>query len=136
MSSYDHALDWVRRETDSGALPAAVLGIATADGVQELVAFGASGERAASVGDHFPLFSVTKPIVAMTDPLSAAIPEFGAQRADTVLLHHMLSHSSGIGDPLFDSATGRRADLLADGSEFAAGTAVRYSTLALEGESG
>ncbi|RZU66810.1 CubicO group peptidase (beta-lactamase class C family) [Microterricola gilva] len=146
MSSYDHAIDWVRRETESAHLPAAVLGIATAEGVQELVAFGASGERAASVGDHFPLFSVTKPIVAMTalravergrlaltDPLTAAIPEFGAKRADTVELRHMLSHSSGIGDPPFDSATGRRADLLADGSEFAAGAAVRYSTLAFEG---
>jgi CubicO group peptidase (beta-lactamase class C family) len=146
MSSYDHAIDWVRRETASGALPAAVLGIATADGVREIVAFGASGERAASVDDHFPLFSVTKPIVAMTalravergqlsltDALSAAVPGFGAQRADTVELRHLLSHSSGIGDPSLGSPLGLRADLLADGSEFGAGSAVRYSSLAFEG---
>jgi CubicO group peptidase (beta-lactamase class C family) len=37
---------------------------------------------------------------------------------DTVELRHMLSHSSGIGDPPYDSATGRRADLLADGFTF------------------
>ncbi|PPL14101.1 serine hydrolase domain-containing protein [Microterricola pindariensis] len=146
MSNYSHALDWARRQTDEGRLPAAVLGIATADGVQELAAFGASGERAASVGDHFPLFSVTKPIVALTalravergqlaltDPLSAALPGFGADRPDTVELRHLLSHTSGISEPPLDSAVGLRAELLAAGSEFPAGAAVRYSSLAYEG---
>lgn len=149
MSSYSHAIDWARRQVADGGLPTAVLGIATAEGVHELVAFGASGERAASVDDHYPLFSVTKPIVAMTalravergqlgleDLLSRAVDGFAAgnpARAATVQLHHLLSHSSGIGDPSIDSPAGTRADLLADSGEFAVGTAVRYSTLAFEG---
>lgn len=146
MSNYSYAIDWAKRHVAEGDLPSAVLGVATADGVQELVAFGASGDRAASVNDHYPLFSVTKPIVAMAalravergqlsldDPLSGAVPGYGSDRADTVELRHLLSHSSGIGDPSIDSPAGPRADLLADSGEFAAGTAVRYSTLAFEG---
>lgn len=149
MSTYSHAIDWARRHAADGSLPTAVLGIATTDGVQELVAFGASGERAASVDDHFPLFSVTKPIVAMAalravergqlgleDLLSDAVEGFAVgnpARAATVQLRHLLSHSSGIGDPSLSSPAGVRADLLADSGAFAVGTAVRYSSLAFEG---
>lgn len=62
------------------------------------------GARAAQLGDHFPLFSVTKPLVAMTamravergllaliNPLSAAVPGFGANRVDAVELRHLLA---------------------------------------------
>ena len=60
MPTFDHAIDWVRRNVDDGPLPTAVLGIATADGVVAIDAFGA-----ASADDHYPLFSVTKPIVGL-----------------------------------------------------------------------
>ena len=60
MPQFDHAFDWVRGHVDDGPLPTAVLGIATAEGVVALDAFGA-----ASVDDHYPLFSVTKPIVGL-----------------------------------------------------------------------
>ena len=146
MSSYDHAIAWARTQVSKGRLPTAVLGIATAEGTQELVAFGASGERAASVDDFYPLFSVTKPVVAMTalraiergllsltDPLRNAVPGFGANRVDTVELRHLLTHTSGISDPSLESPLGLRADLVNTDPEFGAGQAVRYSTLAFEG---
>ncbi|AMB59901.1 serine hydrolase domain-containing protein [Microterricola viridarii] len=146
MSNHGYAVDWARTHVEAGRLPTAVLGIATADGVQELVAFGASGQRSAAVDDYFPLFSVTKPVVAMTalravergrlsltDPLSNAVPGFGANRSDVVELRHLLSHSSGISDPNIASPAGLRADLIGTGAEFGAGQAVRYSSLAFEG---
>ncbi|GAA1839438.1 serine hydrolase domain-containing protein [Agromyces salentinus] len=140
MPIFDHAFDWTRRAVDRGPLPSAVLGIATADGTVALDAFGA-----ASVDDHYPLFSVTKPIVGLAalhqieqgrltpdTPLSAALPEFGAGRDDVVRLRHLVSHTSGIAEPPLD-AQGLRALLLQPGRDFAAGTASRYSTLAYEG---
>ena len=65
MPTFAHAFDWVRRHVDEGPLPSAVLGVATADGVVALDAFGVEGGRPTAVDDHFPLFSVTKPIVGL-----------------------------------------------------------------------
>ncbi len=45
MPTFAHAFDWVRRNVDDGPLPTAVLGIATADGVVALDAFGVEGGR-------------------------------------------------------------------------------------------
>ena len=83
--------------------PTAVLGIATADGVVALDAFGA-----ASVDDHYPLFSMTKPIVGLAalrlveqgrltaeTPLTRAVPEFGAGRDDVVRLRHLVEPHLG-----------------------------------------
>lgn len=140
MPAFDHAFDWVRRHVDAGALPTAVLGVATADGVVALDAFGG-----ASVDDHYPVFSVTKPMVGLAalrlieqgrltpqTPLSAAVPEIGTVRDDVVRLRHLASHTSGIIEPPMD-APGLRRLLLADGRDFAAGTVSRYSTIAFEG---
>ncbi|GAA1924931.1 hypothetical protein GCM10009775_16500 [Microbacterium aoyamense] len=123
-----------------------MLGIATADGVVALDAFGATDGRVAKIDDHFRLFSVTKPLTGLTaaraiergllnpeTPLSAALPGFGADRDDTVRLWHLASHTSGIAEPALDSATPQRDDLLAAGRDFRAGTMSRYSTLAFEG---
>ena len=145
MPHFDHAFDWVRRHVEHGPLPTAVLGIATGDGVVALDAFGSHGGRAASVDDHYPLFSITKPIVGLAalhlieqgrltaeTPLSRAIPEFGAGREDVVRLRHLVSHTSGVAEPPMD-APGLRALLLAPGRDFAAGTMSRYSTIAFEG---
>ncbi|WP_308798476.1 serine hydrolase domain-containing protein [Agromyces silvae] len=140
MPAFDHAFDWARRHVADGRLPTAVLGIATADGVVALDAFGE-----ASADDHYPLFSVTKPVVGLaaltlveegrltaTTPLAAAVPGFGAGRDDVVQLRHLVSHTSGIAEPAID-APGLRAALVAAGRDFAAGTVSRYSTIAFEG---
>ncbi len=141
MPTFDHAFDWVRRNVDDGPLPTAVLGIATADGVVAIDAFGA-----ASADDAYPLFSVTKPIVGLaalrlveegrllpTTPLTRAVPEFGAGRDDEVQLRHLVSHTSGIVEPPLDTPDGLRPSLLAPGRDFAAGTMSRYSSIAFEG---
>jgi CubicO group peptidase (beta-lactamase class C family) len=146
MPNFDHAFDWARRHVEHGPLPTAVLGVATADGTVALDAFASEGGRAASVDDHYPLFSVTKPIVGLAalrlieegrltpeTPLSAAIPEFGADRDDVVRLGHLVSHTSGIIEPPMDTPAGLRPSLLAPGRDFAAGTVSRYSTIAFEG---
>ncbi|WP_394554077.1 serine hydrolase domain-containing protein [Agromyces sp. MMS24-JH15] len=138
--SFDHAFDWVRRHVASGALPTAVLGVADASGIIALDAFGG-----ASADDHYPLFSITKPIVGLAalhlveegrltfeTPLSAALPAFGADRDDVVRLRHLASHTSGIPEPALD-APDQRGALLAPGRDFAAGTTSRYSTVAFEG---
>ncbi|HEY6801368.1 MAG TPA: serine hydrolase domain-containing protein [Agromyces sp.] len=145
MPTFDHAFDWIRRHVEHGPMPTAVLGVATAEGVVALDAFGSQGGRAASVDDHYPLFSITKPIVGLAalhlieqgrltadTPLSAAVPEFEAARDDVVRLRHLVSHTSGIAEPPMD-AQGLRASLLAPGRDFAAGTMSRYSTIAFEG---
>lgn len=145
MTGFDHAFDWARRHVEHGPLPTAVLGVATADGVVALDAFGTERGRAASVDDHYPLFSITKPIVGLAalhlieqgrltpeTPLDRAISGFGADRDDVVQLRHLVSHTSGIVEPPLD-APGLRELLLAPGREFEAGTVSRYSTLAFEG---
>ncbi|MBF4574268.1 beta-lactamase family protein [Herbiconiux sp. VKM Ac-1786] len=146
MSGYGHALAWARRQVDEGVLPTAVLGIADANGVLELEAFGASGPRRAAVGDHYPLFSITKPIVALTalraverglltpqTPLQDARPAFGLRRSDTVRLRHLLSHTSGIAEPPLHTPLGLEASLLGADADFAAGTVSRYSSIAFAG---
>lgn len=146
MPRFDHAFDWVRRNVDDGPLPTAVLGIATSTGVAALEAFGVERGRAASVDDHYPLFSVTKPMVGLAalrlieagrltpeTPLAAAVPEFGADRDDVVRLRHLVSHTSGIIESPMDDPAGPRASLLVPGRDFAAGTMSRYSTVAFEG---
>lgn len=60
MTPYGAAFDWARRHVDAGRLPTAVLGIATADGVVALDAFGATDGRPARVDDPYWLFSITK----------------------------------------------------------------------------
>ena len=146
MPQFDAAFDWVRRRVHDGPLPSAVLGVATSEGVVALDAFGATGGHAASVDDHYPLFSITKPIVGLAalhlveqgrltpeTPLSRAVPTFGAERDDDVRLRHLVSHTSGIVEPPLDTPDGLRRSLLAPGRDFPAGAASRYSSIAFEG---
>ncbi|WP_448808280.1 serine hydrolase domain-containing protein [Agromyces bauzanensis] len=146
MPTFDHAFDWARRQVADGPLPTAVLGVATAEGVVALDAFGSERGRAASVDDHYPLFSITKPLIGLAalrlieegrltfeSPLTNAVPEFGAGRDDVVRLRHLVSHTSGIGEPPLDTPGGLRPSLLAPGRDFEAGTVSRYSTIAFEG---
>jgi CubicO group peptidase (beta-lactamase class C family) len=147
MTGFSHAFDWARRQVEDGPLPTAVLGIATAEGVADVAAFGSSGNRVAHLRDAYPLFSITKPLVALTAlravergllaldaPLVDAAPEL-AGHADAVTLTHLLSHTSGLGEPPLDAPLGLRRSLLEGGRDFAAGTMTRYSSIAFEGVS-
>jgi CubicO group peptidase (beta-lactamase class C family) len=146
VTGYGAAFDWARRHVDAGRLPTVVLGVATADGIVALDAFGATDGRAAGIDDAYWLFSITKVLTGLTaaraiergfltteTPLSAVLPEFGAGRDDVVRLRHLVSHTSGVREPTLDPAEGLRAALLAPGRDFAAGTASRYSTVAFDG---
>lgn len=145
MTEYAAAFDWARRAVEAELLPTAVLGVATAEGVVALDAFGATGGRRAKVDDHYRLFSVTKPLVGLVaaraiergllvpgTPLAAAIPEFGRHRDDLVRLRHLASHTSGITEPALDAGS-LRDRLVNAGRDFAAGTMSRYSSIAFEG---
>ncbi len=142
---FAHAFDWARRHVDSGALPTAVLGVATAAGTQAVDAFGATGTRRALVDDHYRLFSITKPLVGLAaarmieaglataeSPLHADFPAFANTRDDVVKLWHLASHTSGITEPPMDISAGLESGLLG-GRDFAAGSASRYSSIAFEG---
>ena len=146
------AADWTRRHVDAGRLPVAVLGIADASGVLHLEAFGTDGGRAASVDDRFALYSVTKPLVALTamraverglltieTPLRDALPAFAHPQ---VTLAHLLSHTSGIADLVLEGsgpiashggATTLREAIERAPLEFVTGTARRYNNLAWQG---
>jgi CubicO group peptidase (beta-lactamase class C family) len=125
-----NAFEWAKRQVDGGILPTAVVGTATSKGIVDVAAFGSSDGRAAAATDPYPLFSITKPIVALTAlravetgllaldaPLDAAVPGF---RHPGVTLTHLLSHTSGIAEPPLDLGTGVRAP-------------TRYSSIAFEG---
>ncbi len=146
------AADWTRRHVEAGRLPVAVLGIADASGVLHLEAFGTDDDRTAHVDDRFALYSVTKPLVALTamravergllsteTPLKDALPVFAHPQ---VTLAHLLSHTSGIADLVLNgtgpiashgNATTLREAIERAPLEFVTGTARRYNNLAWEG---
>lgn len=141
MAAYTAAFEWAQRHVAAGRLPTAVLGVATADGIVALDAFGDVTADAV-----YPLFSITKVLTGITaaravergllttqTPLTDALPEFGASRPDVVRLGHLVSHTSGISEPPLDTEIPLRTELLTRGRDFAAGTASRYSTIAFEG---
>ncbi|BCW56915.1 MULTISPECIES: serine hydrolase domain-containing protein [Micrococcaceae] len=138
--------DWARKQVDLGRVPVAVLGIASSRGIEDVVAFGTDAGRQATPEDHFALFSVSKPISALTvmrqveqgklslgAPLSAAVPAFGARRTDSVTLEQLLSHRSGIADPALDAGTPLREALTKADQAFYAGSLVQYCNIAFEG---
>jgi CubicO group peptidase (beta-lactamase class C family) len=132
------ATAWVTKLVDGGLLPDAVLGIADASGARTVSAFG--GARS---DDRYPLFSVTKPIVALAVvravergelslrmPLSRALPGIGDGALGTVRLHHLLSHTSGIGEPALDDPTPLPRLLAGIEQRRPPGSTLRYSSLA------
>lgn len=146
MSAYDAVVDHVSALVQAGALPTAVIGVASSDGIQLLEARGRTGPRAARTGDHYRLFSITKPLVGLVaarelergtltldTPLTEALPGFGAHRDDVVRLRHLASHTSGITEPELDDARPLREALVSAGRDTEAGTLRRYSSLAFEG---
>lgn len=147
------ATDWTRRQVDSGRLPVAVLGIADASGIVTLEAFGRDGERTATTDDRFAIYSITKPLVALTamraierglltseTPLTRALPGFAS---DSVTLGQLVSHTSGVTDLNLEvgntaGSSHGRASTLREAIErapleYVPGTARRYNNLAWVG---
>ena len=141
---------WVRHHVDAGHFPAAVLGVTDATGTQHLEAFGTVDDRPTTTDDRFALYSVTKPLVALTvmraveqghltvdARLRDALPGF---LSPDVTLAHLMSHSSGIVDHLLGTSLPAGATSLHDvvertGLETVVGTARRYNNLAWAGVS-
>ena len=153
-TAFGAAADWTRRHVEAGRLPVAVLGIVDVNGVVDITAFGtdpASG-RVAHVDDRFALYSVTKPLVALTamraverglltteTPLQDALPGFVSRE---VTLAHLTSHTSGVADLTLEGGGSARthghATTLREAIErapldFAPGTARRYTNLTWSG---
>ncbi len=138
---FEEALGWARTQVETGMVPGGVLGVVTADGAVELDAVGD-----ARPGDAYPLFSITKALVGVSvgrllasgelsldARLADAVPGFGADRPDEVLLRHLVSHSAGIPEPALDFAGDLDEALLSPGRDFVAGTASRYSSIGYQG---
>ena len=103
MSTIDELLATARADVEEGRIPACQLAVAR-DG--ELLAFETFG--AATNRTRFCIFSATKPIVAsavwlligdgtldITRPVSAYVPEFGANGKEHVTVEQVLLHTSG-----------------------------------------
>jgi len=142
----DDALAWTSRLVSSGFLPGAVIGVADPAGPIATWAGGSIAGRDVTSDDVFPLFSVTKPIVALAalrevaggalaldTPLADAVPEVTGRHPVPLRLHHLLEHTSGISEPPLDSPDGLDRSLRTAGSLFDAGTRVSYSSLAFHG---
>jgi CubicO group peptidase (beta-lactamase class C family) len=106
------AFDALRVRVGPGRASAAVLAVATSDGLVREEAFGIEGGSVA-VGDRFFLASITKPIVAtavvqlaaegrisLGEPLRTYLPDLAETHA-TITTRHVLTHTSGIPDDAF-----------------------------------
>lgn len=146
MTTYDAAFQRVSQSVDDGTLPSAVLGIATAEGVVAMDAFGATERGPVDVDDFYRIFSITKPLVGLAaaraiergrltvfTPLESAMPGFNSTRDDVVRLLHLASHTSGVNEPALDDHRPLRQALAVAGRQFAAGSYRAYSSLAFEG---
>ena len=153
-TAFGPVADWTRREVEIGRLPVAVVGLVDTDGVVDVAAFGTDpvSGRTAHVDDRFALYSITKPLVALTamraverglltidTRLTDAVPAFGHAG---VTLQHLLSHTSGIADVVLEdggpvrshgNALTLREALERAPIEFVPGTARRYANLSWEG---
>lgn len=144
------ASDWVRRHVEAGRFPAAVLGVTDARGTLHVEAFGQVHGRATAIDDRFALYSVTKPLAALTAMraverghltvdarLQDALPGFLSR---DVTLAHLMSHTSGLidyalGQPYPHGATTLHELVERSGLETVVGTARRYNNLAWAGVS-
>ncbi len=107
------AFDALASRVGSGRASAAVLAVATSEGVVRTEAFGTVRGRPVDVADRFLLASVTKPIVAtavvqlaaggrisLAEPLRTYLPDLPEGHA-AVTAGHILTHPSGIPDDVF-----------------------------------
>jgi CubicO group peptidase (beta-lactamase class C family) len=107
------AFDALASRVASGRASAAVLAVATSEGVVRDGAFGSHRGDPVSVDDRFFLASVTKPIVAtavvqlaaegrisLVEPLRTYLPDLPDSHT-TITAWHVLTHTSGIPDGVF-----------------------------------
>ena len=107
------AFDALGARVDSGVVSAAVLAVATSDGLVRDEAFGTVGGDNVGVDDRFFLASVTKPIVAtavlqlaaegrisLREPLRTYLPDLPESHA-AITAWNVLTHTSGIPDDPF-----------------------------------
>jgi serine-type D-Ala-D-Ala carboxypeptidase len=107
----------VRAAVDNGALPSAVLAIATSEQLLRLEAFGP-----VSAESIFLIASITKPIFAtlvmqlvedgqllLNERVTRLIPEFAANNKDDVRVWHLLTHTSGLDENWIDLHGGNAA---------------------------
>jgi CubicO group peptidase (beta-lactamase class C family) len=129
----------IRHEIDAGRLPAAQVALGLDGRVAWTETFGA-----ARPGDRFPIFSVTKGLMAaafwtvlsegtvtLDTPVADVVPEFAANGKGTVTIEHLLVHTAGFPDapmPPADWADhGRRlARMAAWRLDWEPGTRCRY----------
>ena len=104
----DGAIQLIRDQTDSGQVSAATLFVRKGAATQTH-AFG----KAQTPDAVFLLASITKPMtasalmtlidrhqVSLSDPVQRFIPEFRGDGRERVLIHHLLTHTSGLPDML------------------------------------
>ena len=109
---FDPAFDVAARQVAAGTVPFVILGIASADGVRRLEAFGPD-DGGLRIGTNAVclLASITKPIVAtavmrlaqsgrfnLATPLGRWLPELDAAGLAPFTAWHVLTHTTGIAD--------------------------------------
>lgn len=142
-SAFTHAKTWTQDAKINGLIPDAVIGIADSNGLIKTEVIGDVHLEA-----RYPLFSVTKPIVAIgamrevergTINLNVPLQDIGvlvgATGFKSVTLEHLLSHTSGISEPALDCEVSLNKLLLTAKQDFTPGTRFRYSSLAFAGVS-
>lgn len=103
-SRLDAAFDVVEQAVARTTLPSAVLAVADAQSVIRIQAFGPAREDSI-----FAIASITKPIfctalmqlverglLLLNEPVTRLVPEFGAQGKGSIVLWHLLTHTSGL----------------------------------------
>lgn len=112
--------------TDAGTIPGAAIVVGRHGKIVEPQLFGKQGpeKNAEPVrrDDMFLLASITKPIVYMsalklvergdlvlTNPVTHYIPDFAAHHKESILVHHLLTHTSGMPDMLENNVALRQS---------------------------
>ena len=108
--------DYVREVVDERKLPTAVAAVGSKDGPIGVKAYGTwpDGRRVA-VDDIYFLFSASKPFTALAvaqlwergrlhlnEPVVKYIPEFGRNGKEAVTIWHLLTHTSGLEQKVFE----------------------------------
>jgi CubicO group peptidase (beta-lactamase class C family) len=144
----EDAIQLIREQTDSGQVSAATLFVRKGAATQSR-AFG----KAQTADAVFLLASITKPMtasalmtlvdrheVSLSDPVHRFIPEFRGDGREEVLIHHLLTHTSGLPDMLPENEDLRKRHApLTEFVEhtcrtpllFAPGTQLRYQSMGI-----
>lgn len=107
----DRAFDVIGRAVDSGALPSAVMAVATGDQVVRCQAWSGPDARPVDTNSIYMLASISKAITAtavmtlvddgqivLSAPISEYVPEFAQSGKAAVTVWNLLTHTSGLVD--------------------------------------